>query len=71
VVKKPPSAAATVKHGGKMDDFTYRTWKDFTEQQYRKSNTFQLSIDELARDMYYDDSAYKKDLEDDELNFDD
>jgi hypothetical protein len=54
-----------------MDDFTYRSWKEFTEQQYRKANTFQLSIDELARDLYYDDAAYKNDLEDDELNFDD
>ena len=53
-----------------MDDLMYRTWKDFTEQQYRKSNTFQLSIDELARDLYYDDSPDERDKETDELNFD-
>lgn len=54
-----------------MDDFMYRTWKDFTEQQYRKSNTFQLSIDELAHDLYYDESNDKRDMEEEELNFDD
>ncbi len=54
-----------------MDDFTYRSWKDFTEQQYRKSNTFQLSIDELERDLYYDEKPYKQDDEDDELIFED
>ncbi len=53
-----------------MDDFSFRSWKDFTEQQNRKSNTFQLSIDELERDLYFDESEYKRDRED-ELFFDD
>jgi hypothetical protein len=61
----------TVYHGGTMNDFTYRSWKEFTEQQNRKSNTFQLSIDELERDLYFDDSEYKRDKDDDELCFDD
>ncbi len=54
-----------------MDDFTYTSWKDFNEQQYRKANTIQLSIDELARDLYYDDSDNKSYMNNEELNFDD
>jgi hypothetical protein len=58
-------------YGDTMNDFTYRSWKEFGEQQNRKSKTFQLSIDELERDLYFDDSEYKRDLDDDELFFDD
>ena len=53
-----------------MDDLMYRTWKDFTEQ-YRKSNTFQLCIDELERDLYYDDTEDRRSSNEEELNFDD
>ena len=53
-----------------MDDVTYRTWKDFTEQQYRQTNTFQLCIDELANDLYYDETQEKKAWDEEELNFD-
>jgi hypothetical protein len=54
-----------------MNDFTYRSWKEFTDRQSRKSNIFQLSIDELERDLYYDESDYKRDVDDDEPFFDD
>ena len=52
-----------------MEDKGYRSWQDFTQQQYRRANTFQLCIDELENDLYYDDSLDKRD-EDEELNFD-
>ena len=53
-----------------MEDDGYRTWKDFTEHQYRRANTFQLCIDELAHDLYYDETQDKKSWDDEELNFD-
>ena len=53
-----------------MEDISYRTWKEFTEQQYRRANTVQLCIDELADEMYFDDSVEKKDPAEEELNFD-
>ena len=53
-----------------MEDNTYRSWKDFTEQQYRRANTVQLCIDELADEMYFDDTLGRKDASDEELNFD-
>ena len=63
------SFARNGKGGFKMEDNYYRSWQDFRQQQYRRANTFQLSIDELERDLYYDDSQEKKD-EEEELNFD-
>ena len=51
---------------------TYRTWKEFEEMERRRVGTFQLSVDDLARDLYVD--AYKDDDDDDleiqELDFD-
>ena len=52
-----------------MEEMPYRSWKDFTEHQYRRANTFQLCIDELESDLYYDDTPEKSE-EDEELNFD-
>lgn len=53
-----------------MEEKGYRSWDDFTKTEYRRCGTFQLSLEELARDLYYDDSPYKKDDEEEELNFD-
>lgn len=53
-----------------MQENTYRSWKEFNEQQYRRANTVQLCIDELAAEMYFDDSAEKTNDWDEELDFD-
>ncbi len=50
---------------------TYRTWKEFEEIENRKVGTFQLSIDELAKDMYVDTLSERDDEEEiEELDFD-
>lgn len=52
-----------------MEDRIYRSWKEFEEQEYRRCSTFQLSLEELARDLYFDDKL--DELEDTaELSFD-
>ena len=56
--------------GPKLEDNAYRSWQDFTQQQYRRANTFQLCIEELESDLYFDDQLEKKDEEEEELNFD-
>jgi hypothetical protein len=55
--------------GPRLDDNVYRSWQDFTQQQYRRANTFQLCIEELENDLYFDDNLEKND-EEEELNFD-
>ena len=54
-----------------MEDNAFRTWREFNQQEYRRCSTFQLSIDDLARDLYYDERCQKQnDDDDEELNFD-
>jgi hypothetical protein len=48
---------------------SYRSWKEFEELERRKVGTFQLSIDDLARDLYVDLSAVDNDEEVAELDF--
>jgi len=50
-------------------DKIYRNWEEFEREQRRRYATFQLSLDELAKDLYID---YDDDPEEDikELNFD-
>lgn len=48
---------------------SYRSWKEFEEIERRRVATFQLSIDDLARDLYVDTSRDDSD-ELEELNFD-
>jgi len=48
---------------------SYSSWKEFTQDEFKRFGTFQLSIDELAKDVYYDD-AKDDDEEIEELNFD-
>jgi hypothetical protein len=52
-----------------MEKPTYRSWEDFKKDEYRRCGTFQLSIDELARDLYYEDQLYNNEEEEEELNF--
>ena len=54
-----------------MEEKGFRTWKEFTQHEYRRVNTFQLCVDDLAKDLYYDDAHEPTDNEEtDELNFD-
>lgn len=46
----------------------YRTWQEFEREERRRVGTFQLSIDDLERDLYYED-LYEDD-EPKELDFD-
>jgi hypothetical protein len=48
----------------------YRSWKEFKQEEYRQFGSFQLSLDELARDLYYDEKVQHWDDEPDELCFD-
>ena len=49
---------------------TYRSWDEFTKSEYRRVATFQLSIEELAADLYFDEKPHKVEEEEEELNFD-
>ncbi len=60
----------TRKREETMEEKGFSTWKDFTQNEYRRCNTFQLSIDDLARDLYQENVEDKKDDEEEELNFD-
>ncbi len=54
-----------------MEDLSYRSWDDFNRSEDRRVGTFQLSVDDLARDLYYENRPYNDDdEEEDELNFD-
>jgi len=52
-----------------QNDKVYKTWADFEREQRRRYATFQLSIDELAKDLYIDIEE-EEDEEPQELNFD-
>lgn len=45
----------------------YQTWEEFEREQRRRYATFQLSIEELARDLYMD---LEEEDEPKELDFD-
>ncbi len=54
-----------------MEDKEYRSWDHFRKSEIRRVATFQLSVDELAHDLYYDERANKYEQEEEEeLNFD-
>jgi hypothetical protein len=59
-------------NGAKENDMklkSYDSWKDFAQDEFKLYGTFQLSIDELARDIYFDET--KEDFEEpEELKFD-
>lgn len=48
---------------------TYSTWAEFEREQRRRYATFQLSIEELAKDLYMDIEEEEEE-EPQELNFD-
>jgi hypothetical protein len=47
---------------------SYRTWQEFEQEERRRVGTFQLSIDDLERDLYYEEVC--EDEEPKELDFD-
>jgi hypothetical protein len=52
-------------------DKSYSTWKEFELEERRRFGTFQLSLDELAKDLYIDpEYEVDEDEEPQELNFD-
>ena len=53
-----------------MEYNVYRSWDHFTKSEYRRVGTFQLSIEELANYLYFDDKQQKVEEEEEELNFD-
>lgn len=48
----------------------YQTWEEFEKEQRQRYATFQLSLDELARDLYMDSETGNDDSEPKELDFD-
>jgi hypothetical protein len=53
----------------KADNNTYRSWQEFEKEQRRRCGTFQLSLEELASDLYIDIEP-ETDEEVEELDFD-
>jgi len=53
-----------------MSDEVYRSWKEFESSERRRVGTFQLSLDDLAKDMYIEQKRPVDDDEVAELNFD-
>jgi hypothetical protein len=52
----------------KLEEITYRSWQEFEKEQRRRVATFQLSLDDLAHDLYVDFDLDEDELK--ELNFD-
>jgi hypothetical protein len=48
-----------------MEENTYRSWKEFTQHEYRRVGTIQLSIDDLERDLFFEE--FDEDDEDEEV----
>ena len=65
---------AASPEGAQEDDMamgeTYRTWTEFEQIERRKVGTFQLCIDDLAKDLYIDILSEREDGEPAELDFD-
>ena len=53
-----------------MEELKFRSWDEFTKNEYRRCGTFQLSVEDLANDLYFDDEKDWEDSEVEELNFD-
>lgn len=54
-------------------DESYRSWKEFEMSERRRVATFQLSVDNLARDLYLELEPSKDEKDESEvaeLNFD-
>ena len=51
-----------------MEEKFYRSWQEFNREDLSRNATFQLSIDELAPDVLFDD--YQQEEVTEELNFD-
>ncbi|MBN2341525.1 MAG: hypothetical protein JXX29_20360 [Deltaproteobacteria bacterium] len=54
-----------------LKEESYRSWKEFEMSERRRVATFQLSVDNLARDLYLElEREEQEDAEVTELNFD-
>ncbi|MDJ0765615.1 MAG: hypothetical protein QNJ97_21715 [Myxococcota bacterium] len=55
-----------------MEKPEHLSWVDFTKNEYRRVATIQLSIDDLAKDLYIDDhyQEQRQKDEEEELYFD-
>ena len=51
-------------------EITYRSWKEFEMSERRRVGTIQLSVDDLARDLYVDCLLDEDNDEVEELFFD-
>ncbi len=49
-----------------MQDKVQCTWEDFRRDEHRRYGTFQVSLEDLAQDLYFDDRFQAQYLEDDE-----
>jgi hypothetical protein len=52
---------------------SFRSWQEFETSERRRVATFQMSVDNLARDLYLETEIVETDLNDSEvkeLNFD-
>lgn len=52
----------------RLEETTYRSWQEFEKEERRRVATFQLSLDDLAQDLYVDFDLDADELK--ELNFD-
>jgi len=52
----------------RYEEITYRSWDEFEKEQRRRVATFQLSLDDLAQDLYVDFDLDEEEVK--ELNFD-
>lgn len=58
------------EEGTKMEELKFQSWEEFTKHEYRRCGTFQLSVEDLANDLYFDDDKDLEESEVEELNFD-
>ncbi len=52
---------------------SFKSWQDFEVSERRRVATFQLSVDNLARDLYLETETFQEEKQDPELmelNFD-
>jgi hypothetical protein len=63
-------AGLRIEEGNEMEELKYRSWEEFKKSEYRRCGTFQLSVEDLANDLYFDDDDQWEDPENSELNFD-
>jgi len=53
-----------------LKEEVFRSWREFEMSERRRVGTFQLSVDDLARDLYMDSAFSVEEDDGAELNFD-